>query len=78
VPGPGAFDMVGDTLLPPPYRLAPGASQTITIYAPTLCAPDDLAGIYLHADDGEMVWLPHDQVEALAHSCTWANEVASG
>ena len=77
-PGPGSFEMVGDTLLPPPYRLAPGASQTVTIYAPALCAPGNLTGVYLHTDDGELVWLPSEQVQALIHGCTWASEVEPG
>lgn len=64
-------DMV-DTLLPPPYRLAPGESLDITLYAPALCPAPELAGLYVHTREGELVWLPEEDLAQLTRACRWS------
>ena len=64
---------MADLLAPPPYRLAPGETRDITLYAPALCSPEELSGLYLHLSDGELVWLPHKELERLIGACHWVS-----
>ncbi|NLX35342.1 MAG: hypothetical protein GXY68_01490 [Chloroflexi bacterium] len=68
------LDAMADLLVPPPYHLAPGESRDVTLYAPALCGPDELTGLYLHMSDGELVWLPRGELQRLTHACSWVSQ----
>lgn len=72
-PGLASLAEMADVLAPPPYHLAPGETRDITLYAPALCSPDELSGLYLHVSDGELVWLPHQELERLTGACSWVS-----
>ncbi len=70
-PGRNLIEAMAEPLSPPPYRLAAGESRVVTLYAPAICPPQELAALYLHTSTGELAHLPAQDISALTRAFTW-------